>query len=169
MKSYKEISNYFENDKFDLEHEAQMIQAKILAPFLSKIREEGIKQEILAKRMKVSQPYLSQVFHGDKNLSMSTIAKLQEALDVVLETPSIKDLPKYLDNYYDKDVDKVSTNELEEVFGYSVLSNSISENKWSDELLKSQRDKGKKLAKVIPLNVKVIDPNPNDELEYKSV
>ena len=44
------------------------------------MRELGISQSDLAKRMKVSRPYISKVLRQDVNFSFRTAAKLADAL-----------------------------------------------------------------------------------------
>ena len=44
------------------------------------MKELGISQSELAKRMKVSRPYITKVLHQDVNFSFRTAAKLANAL-----------------------------------------------------------------------------------------
>lgn len=44
------------------------------------MRELGLSQSDLAKRMKVSRPYISKVLRQDVNFSFRTAAKLADAL-----------------------------------------------------------------------------------------
>ena len=42
----------------------------------------GINQSELARRMKVSRPYIAKVLHQDVNFSFTTAAKLARALEM---------------------------------------------------------------------------------------
>ena len=44
------------------------------------MKELGVSQSELAKRMKVSRPYITKVLHQDVNFSIRTAAKLANAL-----------------------------------------------------------------------------------------
>ena len=44
------------------------------------MKELGVSQSELAKRMKVSRPYITKVLHQDVNFSFRTAAKLANAL-----------------------------------------------------------------------------------------
>lgn len=46
------------------------------------MRELGVNQSDLAKRMKVSKPYVTKVLHEDVNFSFRTAAKLARALEM---------------------------------------------------------------------------------------
>ena len=53
---------------------------------LSKMEETGINQRGLAERMGCSQQYVSKILKGQENLSIETICKIEEALDIKLLT-----------------------------------------------------------------------------------
>ena len=46
------------------------------------MRELGLSQTDLARRMKVSKPYITKVLHEDVNFSFRTAAKLARALEM---------------------------------------------------------------------------------------
>ena len=46
------------------------------------MKELGVSQSELAKRMKVSRPYITKVLHQDVNFSFRTAAKLARALQM---------------------------------------------------------------------------------------
>ena len=46
------------------------------------MKDMGINQSELAKRMKVSTPYITKVLHQDVNFSFRTAAKLARALEM---------------------------------------------------------------------------------------
>ena len=53
---------------------------------LSKMEETGINQRGLAERMGCSQQYVSKILKGQENLSIETICKIEEALEIELLT-----------------------------------------------------------------------------------
>ena len=46
------------------------------------MKQLGVNQSELAKRMKVSKPYVTKVLHQDVNFSFRTAAKLAQALEM---------------------------------------------------------------------------------------
>jgi len=53
-----------------------------LRRILLRMKELGLSQTDLAKRMKVSRPYITKVLHQDVNFSFRTAAKLARALQM---------------------------------------------------------------------------------------
>ena len=53
------------------------------------MKELGLSQTDLAKRMKVSRPYITKVLHQDVNFSFGTAAKLARALQMDF-TPELR-------------------------------------------------------------------------------
>ena len=57
---------------------------RIGSAFLRKVivlmKQQGLSQTAVAKRMKVSRPYVTKVLHGDVNISFRTAAKFAHAL-----------------------------------------------------------------------------------------
>ena len=58
------------------------IGSAFLRRILRRMRELGINQSELAKRMKVSKPYITKVLHQDVNFSFRTAARLAHALEM---------------------------------------------------------------------------------------
>ena len=56
------------------------IGSVFLRRILLRMKELGVSQSDLAKRMKVSRPYITKVLHQDVNFSFRTAAKLANAL-----------------------------------------------------------------------------------------
>lgn len=56
------------------------IGSAFLRAILLRMKELGVNQTELAKRMKVSRPYITKVLSQDVNFSFRTAAKLAEAL-----------------------------------------------------------------------------------------
>ena len=58
------------------------IGSAFLRRILRRMKQMGVNQTELAKRMKVSKPYLTKVLHEDVNFSFRTAAKLARALEM---------------------------------------------------------------------------------------
>lgn len=58
--------------------------SKIAFHILSVLDEKGISQKELALRMDVSPQYVSKIVKGKENLSLETIWKIEQALDITL-------------------------------------------------------------------------------------
>ena len=56
------------------------IGSVFLRAILHRMKELGVNQTELARRMKVSRPYITKVLHDDVNFSFRTAAKLANAL-----------------------------------------------------------------------------------------
>lgn len=54
---------------------------------LDKMDELGLTQKSVAERMDCSQQYISWVLKGTENLSIETIAKIEDALDLEILKP----------------------------------------------------------------------------------
>ncbi len=64
----------------------------IAMKMLNKMEELGMTQKTLAERMNCSQQYVSKVLKGHENLSLETLAKIEEALGLhlVYETEVVR-------------------------------------------------------------------------------
>ena len=58
------------------------IGSAFLRRILRRMKELGLNQSELAKRMKVSKPYITKVLRQDVNFSFRTAAKLAQALEM---------------------------------------------------------------------------------------
>ena len=58
------------------------IGSAFLRRILRRMKQLGINQSELAKRMKVSKPYITKVLHQDVNFSFRTAARLAQALEM---------------------------------------------------------------------------------------
>ena len=56
------------------------VGSAFLRRILLRMKQLGVSQTELAKRMKVSRPYITKVLHQDVNISFRTAAKLATAL-----------------------------------------------------------------------------------------
>lgn len=59
---------------------SQMIAMKML----DKMEHLGMTQKVLAERMGCSQQYISKILRGKENLSLETLSKIEDALELQL-------------------------------------------------------------------------------------
>ena len=102
LKLLNEIQKSLDDSDFDLAHESNMAQARILSPFIEIIESEGITQEDLESKTGLSQPFLSAILNIRKKLNMEHIALLQNALGVVLQPPTILSKSEHSKKFYSK-------------------------------------------------------------------
>lgn len=60
---------------------------RIAMMMLDKMEELGLTQKSVAERMGCSQQYISKVLKGTENLSIETIAKIEDALELEILEP----------------------------------------------------------------------------------
>ncbi|WP_410548854.1 helix-turn-helix domain-containing protein [Bacteroides intestinalis] len=60
---------------------------KIAMQMLDKMEQMKISQKQLAERMNCSQQYISKILKGKENLSLETLTKIENALDIQILTP----------------------------------------------------------------------------------
>ena len=97
----KTQSNYLQNAKFRIENKKWLsYSSNIALRVLAALEEsEEMPQKTLAEKVGVSPQYINKVLKGQENLSLQTIAKLSEALNMELIT-----FPKFL---FDQPINKV--------------------------------------------------------------
>ena len=100
MKSLKEIKNFLEDESFDLEHEAAMVQSRFLSPIIAAIEDNHIKQGDLAEATGLAQPFISALLNVRKKLSMEHIALFQKALGIILQAPDALPLEEHQSKFY---------------------------------------------------------------------
>ena len=110
----KTQSNYLQNAKFRIENKKWLsYSSNIALRVLAALEEsEEMTQKTLAEKVGVSPQYINKVLKGQENLSLQTIAKLSEALNIELIT-----FPKFL---FDQPINKVfktiaSKNQLKKI------------------------------------------------------
>ncbi len=110
----KTQSNYLQNAKFRIENKKWLsYSSNIALRVLAALEEsEEMIQKSLAEKVGVSPQYINKVLKGQENLSLQTIAKLSEALNIELIT-----FPKFL---FDQPINKVfktisSKNQLKKI------------------------------------------------------
>ncbi|MDE6309570.1 MAG: helix-turn-helix transcriptional regulator [Muribaculaceae bacterium] len=62
---------------------------RIAIMMLDKMEELGLTQKSVAERMGCSQQYISRVLKGTENLSIETISKIEQALELEILEPVI--------------------------------------------------------------------------------
>ncbi len=74
------------NEKEELEHDARMIMYRFLSE-IENIENSGnpIKKNELAKKLKVSPSFITQLFNGDKLMNFTLLAKIQDAFNITFE------------------------------------------------------------------------------------
>jgi len=110
----KTQSKYLQNAKFRIENKKWLsYSSNIALRVLAALEEsEDMTQKSLAETVGVSPQYINKVLKGQENLSLQTIAKLSEALNIELIT-----FPKFL---FDQPINKVfktisSKNQLKKI------------------------------------------------------
>jgi len=110
----KTQSNYLQNAKFRIENKKWLsYSSNIALRVLAALEEsEQMTQKTLAEMVGVSPQYINKVLKGQENLSLQTISKLSEALNMELIT-----FPKFL---FDQPINKVfkaisSINQLKKI------------------------------------------------------
>ena len=72
----------FKNDDEKLEFEAEIIHLDIINCVLGMMKEKGITKAELARELKTSKSYITQLFSGDKLINLKLLAKLQRIFNV---------------------------------------------------------------------------------------
>jgi transcriptional regulator with XRE-family HTH domain len=83
MKSKKD--NIEKKEKAELDHEVELLMKKFLYEVYKQIRVKKLNKTDLAVLLRVSPGYLSQLFHGQKPLTFSMLARLQQVLHIEFE------------------------------------------------------------------------------------
>ncbi len=65
---------------------SQMIAVKVLL----RMKQEHMTQKTLAERMNCTQQYVSKILKGNENMSLDTLTKLEDALNISLILPEEK-------------------------------------------------------------------------------
>lgn len=63
-------------------YKEELFQSDLTIAFIKAMREKKIPQKDLAKQIGVKESYLSRIFSRESNLTLKTIRKLAEALDL---------------------------------------------------------------------------------------
>jgi len=74
-----------------IEYKVESVSFNIAVQVYERMRELGLTQKELANKLNVSKSYISQILKGKSNMTIETMVKLSNVLDL---TPSIKLAPK---------------------------------------------------------------------------
>ncbi len=80
----------FKDDEERIEVKASFIQLDILNEVKVLMEEKNISKTELARKLKKSKSFVSQLFSGDKLLNLKTIAQFEEIFDVKFSPSFIK-------------------------------------------------------------------------------
>jgi transcriptional regulator with XRE-family HTH domain len=103
MKSLVQIKNQLNENKVDMVFESQMVQSRIVSTLLEVIEIKKVTQKELEERTGLSQPFLSGLFNNKKSLNVEHIAKLQNALNIILQPPKYLTTEEHYNIYYQED------------------------------------------------------------------
>lgn len=129
MKLLDNIKSQLNNDNFDIVFESKMVQSRIISTFLEVIESKKLTQNYLEELTGLSQPFLSALFNNRKKLNVEHIAKLQNALKIVLQPPKYLTFEEHYHTYYQEDeyigLNKVSitlSKEIELLYFGNILN-----------------------------------------------
>lgn len=87
-------SKWRENAQWRLDNKGWLRHSQRIAMImLDKMEELGLSQKTVAQRMGCSQQYISKVLKGTENLSIETITKIEDTLDVHILEPAFSLTP----------------------------------------------------------------------------
>lgn len=75
----------FKTKDDETEHEAKMLMFRFLSELEKLNGNKPFKKKDLAKALKTSPSYITQLFNGDKLINLTTLAKIQEAYKISFE------------------------------------------------------------------------------------
>ncbi len=133
--------------KFNLDYEAEMVQARILSPFYEIIEDNNISQVELEKLTGIKQSFLSGLFGGSRKLSMKHIALLQKGLEIVMQPPKYLSLIDHNTEHYTDSTNLL----LDEVHLCVTNTGREAYFLYSD----SKTPKQKKKGRIIPVNQEI--------------
>lgn len=76
-------SKWREKAVYRLKNREQLKRSQAIAlMMLERMEEEHVTQKMLAERMDISQQYVSKLLKGNENLTLETILKIEQALNL---------------------------------------------------------------------------------------
>ncbi|MGB0789103.1 MAG: helix-turn-helix domain-containing protein [Marinirhabdus sp.] len=79
-----------ESDNFDIEHETKMLMYRFLSIVDYIMEAQNISKKELARMIGTSPSYITQLFNGRKLINLTTLAKIQNALDMKFKIDGFK-------------------------------------------------------------------------------
>lgn len=93
----------FNTKKDEIEHEAKMLMFKFLSSFEELFPSKQVKKTELASKIGTSPSFITQLYRGNKLVSLTTLAKLQDAYKFTYEikaVPNFDYCTKNFEQYY---------------------------------------------------------------------
>jgi len=75
----------FASEDDQIEHEAKMIMTRFFSELEKIIGDKPLKKKEIAKAIKTSPSYVTQLFRGDKLVNLTTLAKIEMAYNITFE------------------------------------------------------------------------------------
>ena len=117
----------FENQEEKIEADAKLLMAKFLSKIQEVTDEKDIKRKELAEMIGTSASYLTQLFRGHKIINLTTLAKIQNALDLEFDI-SLKGESKSLLELSDNDIEPFLNKWFKEKEGKGYMKIMKSDN-----------------------------------------
>jgi transcriptional regulator with XRE-family HTH domain len=114
----EEIKNKFQSlrkhksEEDEIKHDAQMLMYRFLTEIQKYQDIEGVNRKTLAKLIKTSASYLTQLFRGNKPLNFETLAKCQKALNIkfdVIAQPKSLEVTVVDEEYFLQGIERYKT------------------------------------------------------------
>lgn len=84
----------------NIDHEARMVQSRILSPFLKIMEDKGITENDLSKASGLTLDTITKLFLIEKPLKMAHIALIQKGLDSVAQPPEVITAKEHHERFY---------------------------------------------------------------------
>lgn len=85
LHSSKTPSRWKEEAEYRIKNKAWLRYSQMIAmKMLDKMEHLGMTQKVLAERMGCSQQYISKILRGKENLSLETLSKIEDSLELQL-------------------------------------------------------------------------------------
>lgn len=95
VKSFQDLFAPRSEEK-EIEHDSYLLMSAFLSEIEAIQEQQNISRKELAKNIKISPSYLTQVFRNDTPLNFATLAKIKRALKIRFQ---VKALPLYQQSY----------------------------------------------------------------------
>ncbi len=82
----------FDSKEKETEHEAKMIMFRFLSELEKLNGDKPIKGKELAEAIGTSPSFITQLFHGNKLINLTTLAKIQNAFDFTYDIKAVSNL-----------------------------------------------------------------------------
>lgn len=72
----------FKTDEEEIEHKAHMLSFRFLSEVEMEMGRIGMSRTELAKRLRTSKSYITQLFRGNKLVNLTLLARIEKALNI---------------------------------------------------------------------------------------